>query len=181
MASAPASSAARANDETSVTFGVSLGMTGSVVTLRTALTTSCVPGQAAAEGDAPFLDVRARDVQLEGVHAFGVGQDPRDFDVFVQRRAADVDDDDGAALAQFGQPLGDEAVDADALQADGVQHARRRFDDARRRVPFALGEEQSLDRDAAERRQVDDVGVFDAVAEAAARRDERIGERSDPI
>ena len=42
-ASAPASSAARANDATSVTFGVSLGMIGSVVTLRTALTTSCVP------------------------------------------------------------------------------------------------------------------------------------------
>jgi hypothetical protein len=42
-ASAPASSAARANDATSVTFGVSFGMIGSVVTLRTALTTSCVP------------------------------------------------------------------------------------------------------------------------------------------
>ena len=42
-ASAPASSAARANDATSVTFGVSFGMIGSVVTLRTAATTSCVP------------------------------------------------------------------------------------------------------------------------------------------
>ena len=39
MASAPASSAARANDAGEVTFGVSLGMTGSRVTLRTALTT----------------------------------------------------------------------------------------------------------------------------------------------
>ena len=42
-ASAPASSAARANEATSVTFGVSFGMIGSVVTLRTALTTSKVP------------------------------------------------------------------------------------------------------------------------------------------
>ena len=42
-ASAPASSAARANDATSVTFGVSFGITGSDVTLRTALTTSKVP------------------------------------------------------------------------------------------------------------------------------------------
>ena len=40
-ASAPASSAARANEATSVTFGVSFGMSGSRVTLRTALTTSC--------------------------------------------------------------------------------------------------------------------------------------------
>ena len=39
-ASAPASSAARANEATSVTLGVSLGMTGSLVTFRTALTTS---------------------------------------------------------------------------------------------------------------------------------------------
>ena len=42
-ASAPAASAARANDAGSVTFGVSLGMIGREVTLRTALTTSCVP------------------------------------------------------------------------------------------------------------------------------------------
>jgi len=42
-ASAPASSAARANGATLVTLGVSFGMTGSVVTFRTALTTSCVP------------------------------------------------------------------------------------------------------------------------------------------
>src|SRR6266550_4005947 len=42
-ASAPASSEARANDATSVTLGVSLGISGRRVTLRTALTTSCVP------------------------------------------------------------------------------------------------------------------------------------------
>ena len=76
--------------------------------------------------------------------------------------------------AQLGQLLADEAVDADALQADRVQHPGRRFDDARRRMSFALGEEQSLDGDAAERRQVDQVRVLDAVAEAAARRDERV-------
>ena len=42
-ASAPASSAARANDATSVTFGVSFGNTGSAVTFRTAQTRSNVP------------------------------------------------------------------------------------------------------------------------------------------
>src|SRR5581483_9779993 len=41
-------------------------------------------------------------------------------------------------------------------------------------MPFALGEEQPLDDDAAERREIDRVGVLDAVAEAAARRDERV-------
>ena len=60
------------------------------------------------------------------------------------------------------------------LQADGVQHAGRRLDDSRGGVAFALGQEQALDGDAAEGRQVDDVGVLHAVAEAPARRDERV-------
>ena len=42
-ASAPASSAARANADTLVTLGVSLGISGRRVALRTALTTSNVP------------------------------------------------------------------------------------------------------------------------------------------
>ena len=60
-------------------------------------------------------------------------------------------------LAQPRQLLGDEAVHADALQPDGVQHARRRLDDALGRVALAFGQEQALADDAAERRQVDDV------------------------
>ena len=71
----------------------------------------------------------------------------------------------------------DEAVHADALQADGVQHAGGRLDDARRRVAFALGNEQPLHADAAERGQIDDVGVLEAVAEAAAGGDDRVPER----
>ena len=39
-----------------------------------------------------------------------------------------------AALAQQRQLLLDEAVHADALQANGVDHAGRRLDNARRRV-----------------------------------------------
>jgi hypothetical protein len=48
-------------------------------------------------------------------------------------------------------------------------------------VPLALAEEQALDGDAAQRREVHEVGVLDAVAEAAARRNQRVleGERSD--
>ena len=42
-ASAPLSGAALANDGTSVTFGVSFGIIGNAVALRTALTTSNVP------------------------------------------------------------------------------------------------------------------------------------------
>ena len=115
-------------------------------------------GQAAAEGDPALLDVRAGDVELDRGHALVVRQDPRDLAVLVDRRAADVHEHDRAAVAQLRQLLAHEPVHADALQADRVQHAGRRLDDPRRRVAFALGEEQALDRDAAERRQIDDVG-----------------------
>ena len=173
-ASAPASSAARANEATSVTFGVSFGMTGSAGDLAHRADDGVRAGEAAAERDAAFLDVRAGDVELERGNAFGIAQDSRQLDVLVDRRAADVDEDDGAAIAQLGQLLAHEPVHADALQADRVEHAGRSLDDARRRMSLAFGEEQSLDRDAAERREIDDVAVFDAVAEAPAGGDERV-------
>ena len=44
-------------------------------------------------------------------------------------------------------------------------------------MTLALGEKQSLHRNAAKRRQIDQVGVLDAVAETSACRDERILER----
>ena len=91
--------------------------------------------QAAAELDAAFLDVGTRDVHFEGGDALGVRQDARHLHVLVERRAADVHDGAGAALAQQRQLLADEAVHADALQADGVQHARR----ASRRCAPACG------------------------------------------
>ncbi len=137
--------------------------------------------QAAAERDAPFFDVGARDIQLEGVNPLGVGEDSRELDIFVERGPADVDDHDGAQAPELRQLLGDEAPHADALQPDRIQHARRGFHDPRRRVTFAFGEEEPFDGDRAERLQVHGVGVLDAVAEAAARGNQRVGEaeRSD--
>ena len=176
-ASAPASSAAFAIALMSVTFGVSFGMTGQPRGGADGGDDIGGAVQAASERDAAFLDVRARDVQLERGDPFDIGQDLRELDVLLQRRAADVDDDHRAARAQLGHLLRDEAMDADALQADRVQHAGRRFDDARRRMSFALGEKQPLHGDAAERREVDQLGVLGAVPETAARRDERILER----
>ena len=137
--------------------------------------------QAAAELDAAFLDVRARDIQLDGGDALGIRHDARHFGVLIERRAADVDDHGGAASAKLGKLFRDEAPRADALQPDRVQHAGGRFDDARRRMALALGEEQSLRDDRAERREIDEFRVFDAVAEAAARRHQWIleGQRAD--
>ena len=144
MASAPASSAALAKDATSVTFGVSLGITGRRVTLRTALTTSCVPGRLQPNWMPPSLmfgqemfssiacTPSASD-RMRATSTYSSSVVPQMLTMTTAR-----------ARAQLGQALGDEPVHADALQADGVQHAGRRFDDARRRMPFALGEEQPL-------------------------------------
>ena len=136
-ASAPASSAARANDATSVTFGVSFGITGSVVTLRTALTTSCVPVRLQPKVMPPSLMFGQEMFSSSAATPSASERMRASSHVLVDRGAADVDEHDRAAIAQLGQPLADEAVDADALQADRVEHAGRRLDDARRRMAFA--------------------------------------------
>jgi hypothetical protein len=148
-------------------------MIGSVVTADHVVRAA----DAAAELNAARLDVRARDVQLDRGDALGVRENLRDLGVLVDRAAADVHHHHGAMGPQLGQPLGDEPVHADALQADGVDHAGRRLDDARRHVAFALGEKETLHAHRAQRRQIDRVGVLDAVAETAARGNERVLQR----
>ena len=54
------------------------------------------------------------------------------------------------AFAQQRQLFLDEAMHADALQADRVDHAGRRLDDARWRMALALFHEEALRHDAAE-------------------------------
>ena len=175
-ASAPASSAARANEATSVTFGVSLGISGRVVTLRTAAVTCAVPARLHPNWMPPSLMFGHEMFSSMAATPSCVGQHTRHFRILVERRPADVDDGARAALAQQRQLLADEAMDANALQADRVQHAGGRFGDARRRVALPLLEEQPLDGDAAEHRQIDDLVVFEAIAKAAAGGDDRIGQ-----
>ena len=135
-------------EATSVTFGVSFGITGSVRHLPHRADDVERAVQAAAERDAAFLDVRAGDVQLErgtpsasdrirASSTYSSSVVPQMLTMMV-----------APSRAQLGQLLGDEAVDADALQPDGVQHAGRRLDDARRRMALARLEEQPLDDDA---------------------------------
>ena len=132
--------------------------------------------QAAAEGDPAFLDVRARDIELERVHPFSIGEDSGQLDVLVEGAAADVDDVGDAESPELGQLLGDVPVHANTLKADGVEHPGRRLDDSLWRVPFTRGEEEPFRSDGPERGQVHGIGVLDTVTVAAARRDERIRE-----
>ena len=156
-ASAPASSAERANEATSVTLGVSLGISGSVVTLRTAAVTCAVPARLHPNWMPPSLMLGQEMFSSIAATPSAIRQHARHLRIFVERRAADVHDGAGAALAQQRQLLADEPVDADALKADGVEHAGRRLGDARRPMPFALLEKEALDGDAAELREIDDL------------------------
>ena len=174
IASAPASSAARANDATSVTFGVSFGITGSRRHLRIALTTSKVPVRLQPNWMPPSLMFGHEMLTSIAPTPSCVRQHARDLAVLVDRRPADVDDRRRAQAAELRQPLGDEPVDPDALEPDRVQHSGGRFDDALRRMPFARREEQPLHGDAAERGDVHRVAVLEPVPEAARGRDDRV-------
>ena len=126
-ASAPASSAARANDATSVTFGVSFGMSGSRVTLRTALTTSNVPVRLQPNWMPPSL-MFGQEMFSSMAATPSASDRMRDTSTYSssvvpQTLTMTV----APARAQLRQLLVDEAVDADALQADRVQHARPAF------------------------------------------------------
>src|SRR4030095_14255645 len=94
--------------------------------------------------------------------------------------AADIDDDRRTQLTQLRQLLLDESVHADALQADRIEHAGGGFDDALGRVALARLEKETFDGDAAERREVDRLGVLAAVPKTSARRDQRVLERQRP-
>ncbi len=154
-ASAPASSAARANDATSVTFGVSFGMIGSRVAFRTAVTTPYVPGRLQPNWMPPSLMLGQE--MFSSIAATPSASDRmRETSTYSSIVAPQtLTTTVGAERPELGQAFRDEPVHADALQADGVEHAGRRLDDARRRVALALGEEQSLDDDGAERREIE--------------------------
>ena len=119
-----------------------------------------------AEGHAAAFYVRAGDVHLDEVDVR-----VRDlFDhalVFLDRVARDVGDDLRVVLTQEGDLLLDDAVDARVLQADAVENALRGLRDARRMIAEALGRGQTLDADAAELGQVEELAVFMTEAKRA--------------
>ena len=87
-----------------------------------------------AEGHAAGVDVGAGDVELVGGDAFGLVEPLDDGEVVADGVAEDVDDDlaAGDSALSGGQLSLDEFFDADVLQADGVEHAGRGLDNARR-------------------------------------------------
>ncbi len=61
----------------------------------------------------------------------------------------------------------DEMFDAVVVEADGVEHSRRRLDGARRRVADARLARDGFGDDAAQPREIDEAGHLPCVAERA--------------
>ena len=130
-----------------------------------------------AEGHAAGMHVGAGDVELVGGDAFGVVEALDDRVVVADGVAEDVDDDfAGGIAAERRQLFLDEVVDADVLQADGVQHAGGGLDDARRGMAGHGFERDALGDEGADPLERDDLFKFDAVTEGAAGGDDRVGE-----
>jgi hypothetical protein len=70
--------------------------------------------------------------------------------------------------------MGDEVVDAVVVEADGVKHAGRRFDGARRRVADARLARHGLGDDAAQAGEIDGAGHLAGVAEGARGNEDRV-------
>ena len=165
-ASAPASAAAFASGSIRATLGESF-------TIRAAAR-SCarIPqprqaGRIAGKEDAAVLGIGTRDVELVGGDALGVFQHPDDFDVILDGVAEHVGEDRGAGAAQLGQLFGDKGPDADVLQADGVDHAGPGLPDTRRRVAVHGLAGETLDHDAPQSGQIDQILQFHTVGEGA--------------
>src|SRR5581483_3848086 len=88
----------------------------------------------------------------------------------------DVDDDRHAPALPDRCHVADQGLDADVLQADRVEHATSRLDDAQLRVAGAWPQRQALAGDTAEPLDVEDPGELQPVAEAAGGRHHRVGQ-----
>ena len=135
-----------------------------------------------SELDAALAHVRAGDVQFDRGNALvrvdALGQ-PH---VFVPGVAEEVDDHLGRQILQTRQHVAQEAVDADVLQSDRVQHPTAGLGDPDRRIARQGLERQALGHQAAEAMQVGALREFQTVAERAARGEDRVlqPKRADP-
>ena len=126
-----------------------------------------------ADRDATRLDVRAGHVQLDRGDR-GVAADAGDGGRVLRRRpAADARDHGDAELAETGQVVGAERVEAGIREPDRVHHSRGRLGDPHRRVALARvqGDRLRHERPQAERSGRERVERARAVHERVWERD----------
>ena len=119
--------------------------------------------------------VRAADVHFQPADLRAGVKFPRDADVLVHGKAADVCDDGLVKdLGELWQLALDHRVDARILQADGVEHPGIALRDARAGVAEARRLGRALAGKAAEAVDVVKFGELIAIAEGAGGRDDGI-------
>jgi hypothetical protein len=114
-------------------------------------------------------DVGARQVQLQSRQSVRPPDHRGHLDELVLVLTRDVGNHRGRQRTQVGQVVGQEVLDAVVVQADGVEHARRRFDGPRRRVAGPRPARDRLGDDAAEPGEIDDAGHLPGVTERPRR------------
>jgi hypothetical protein len=127
-----------------------------------------------SEDASPFRPVRARRVQLERDDAGRAVEPRRALGELVRAVAPEVGDDARAPLAEEREPIAEEGLDADVLEADRVQHAARRLDEPRRRLSRRRAKREALHRDRADGRDVHEARELRPVAERPGRGDHRV-------
>jgi hypothetical protein len=101
-----------------------------------------------AELNAAFFDVRTRDVDLDRIDR-RVVESTRDFDIVIDRRAADIRDKARFGEVERRQYRGDDVLGTRVLQSDRIQHSHRRFVHAMRRISQAWLARRTFEHDAA--------------------------------
>ena len=127
-----------------------------------------------AELHTAFLDVRARDVDLDRIDR-RILEAARHFDVILDGRTADVGNETRLAEIQRRQNLRHDMIDAGILQADRIQHAHRCFVDAMRWIAEPRLSRRALEHDApgVAIRESFDARVFLAKADASRQQHDR--------
>ena len=121
------------------------------------------------------MHVGTGDIELDDAGQFLFIEQSGAFAVFLDGKAGDIRQHLSVIdLFQFRQDLFLHLMDAGILQPDRIQHAGRRFRDARQRIAVARMQGRSLDRETAGEIDIEEIQIVHSVSESAAGRDQRV-------
>ncbi len=118
--------------------------------------------------------VRTRDVEFKGIHPGIVVEGFDDLYVVFLSAACHIAQHPGVILRQKRQLVFNHILHAFVLQANGIQHAHGCIRHPRGRVAFPGCGGYRLDGNAAQQREIVQLCVFPAIAEAAGGRNHRV-------
>ena len=115
------------------------------------------------------MEIRAGDVELDCRNPIGSVQLLRNFQIFFHLLAADVHNDGHIEVAEVGQLLINESINANILQPNRVEHPRWRLKDSWHRISRPRHTGDPFDNDRTNLIQVNEVHVLAAVAKSPRR------------